>query len=193
MFAEHDAAIDTASNFSGGVSNGGMFVQRLAIEHAEIYAGVASIISSILEPLQDGFQPSMPVSVLFINGTDDPFVPYDGGEVTINLFPNVLPRKPQPSRGQVLSTDESIRLWRKRNGIGRSSVSAHVADLEPQDGAVGRIKTYADGERGTCVSLYKVVGGDHTISGDSKFISPKRYFREHLYRFRCHRSDMGVL
>ena len=68
MFAEHDAAIDAARNFSGGVSNGGMFVQRLAIEHGEIYAGVASIISSILEPLQDGFQLSMPVSVLFING-----------------------------------------------------------------------------------------------------------------------------
>jgi len=118
----------------------------------------------------------MPVSVLFINATDDPFVPYNGGEVTINLFPNSPRRKPQPSRGRVLSTDESIRLWRKRNGIGSLSVSAHVPDLEPQDGAVGRIKTYADEERGTYVSLYKVVGGDHTIPDGSKFIAPKDIF-----------------
>ena len=76
MFAEHNAAIDdvryvltliqvlrdkfaidTARNFAAGVSNGGMFVQRLAIELAEIFARVASIISSIPEPLKDGFQP----------------------------------------------------------------------------------------------------------------------------------------
>ncbi len=56
------------------------------------------------------------------------------------------------------------------------SVSAHVPDLEPQDGAVGRIKTYADEERGTYVSLYKVVGGDHTIPDGSKFIAPKDIF-----------------
>lgn len=195
MFAEHDAAIDdvkfvmamilalreefdvdAARIFAAGASNGGMFVQRLAIEHAEIFAGIASIISSIPEPLKDRFNPGMPVSVLFINGMDDPFVPYEGGEVKINLFPNVDRKKPQPSRGRVLSTEESIRLWRKRNGIGSLSVSAHVPDLEPRDGAVARIKTYADGERGTYVSLYRVIGGGHTMPGGSKFIAPKNVF-----------------
>jgi polyhydroxybutyrate depolymerase len=195
MFADHDAAIDdvhfvltliqalrrefpidTTRIFAAGVSNGGMFVQRLAIEHAEIFSGIASINSSIPEPFKDKFQPSMPVSVLFINGTANPFVPYEGGEVTINLFPNVPRAKPEPSRGRVLSTDESINMWRKRNKIGSLSVSAHVPDNEPRDKAVARLKTYADGERGTYVSLYRVIGGGHTVPGGSKFIAPKDVF-----------------
>jgi polyhydroxybutyrate depolymerase len=165
--------IDTTRIFAAGVSNGGMFVQRLAIEQGEIFAAVASVAGSIPEPLKDRFHAGVPVSVLFINGTQDAFVPYEGGEVTFDRLPGSNPRNAAPDRGRVLSTDASISLWIAHNRAHSTRLRAKIPDHEPRDGATTDIYVWSGGERDTYVSLYKVVGGGHTVPGGSTYIPPK--------------------
>lgn len=169
-------SIDTTRVFAVGVSNGGMFVQRLAIEHAELFAGIASVISSIPEPLKERFHPKAPVSVLFINGTADPFVPYEGGAVNFDLFSKLSVLRRKPDRGRVLSTDEAVKLWIAHNGTNSTWLRAKVPDHEPRDGATTDMFIWSGGQRETYVTLYKVIGGGHTIPGGSVGIPNRKLF-----------------
>ena len=53
-------------------------------------------------------RPARPVSVLAINGTADPIVPFGGGEVRLFRFGR--------SRGTVASTSQTLRFWAKQDG-----------------------------------------------------------------------------
>ncbi|MFO0986799.1 MAG: hypothetical protein U1F37_05470 [Alphaproteobacteria bacterium] len=59
-------------------------------------------------------RPSAPVSVIVVNGTDDPIVPYRGGTVRVGVV----------GFGKVLSTDETMALWAQANGCGPPSPAA---------------------------------------------------------------------
>lgn len=181
-FKEHDATIDDVAYamkvisdmqrrhkidatriYAVGLSNGGMFVQRLAIEQTNSFAAVASIISSIPEPLKESFAPEVPLSVLFMNGTEDPIVPYAGGEVVLNLFPRLA--REQPSRGHVLSTEESAALWAKRAGLTGEPTIKQLPDLKRRDDSTIEVHTWSDEESNHEVVLYRVLGGGHTLPG----------------------------
>ena len=98
---ERKYSIDKTRVYATGISNGGMFSQRLAIELGQHFAAVASLTAQIPEPLAEA-KPKRQVSVLIINGTQDPFVPYEGGEVTPQLFPRLAKLRRRPSRGKVI-------------------------------------------------------------------------------------------
>jgi len=59
-----------------GISNGGFMAQRLLCERAEHYVGAVTIAATIAADLP--CEPSRPVSVAWIVGTDDPLVLYEG-------------------------------------------------------------------------------------------------------------------
>ena len=88
--------------YIAGTSNGGHMAIRLAQDLAERITAFASIVSSMPEN-STCTNSSTPISALFMNGTEDPLLPYEGGEMASN-------------RGTVLSTQESIDYWITRNG-----------------------------------------------------------------------------
>ncbi|MDF1838114.1 MAG: PHB depolymerase family esterase, partial [Planctomycetota bacterium] len=61
-----DHKVDADRIYAMGASNGGMFVQRLALEETRTFAAVASTISSLPKPLKSDFKPKAPLSVLFL-------------------------------------------------------------------------------------------------------------------------------
>ncbi|GAA5510329.1 alpha/beta hydrolase family esterase [Novipirellula caenicola] len=164
---KEEYTIDSDRIFSMGISNGGFLTQRLAIEHSETFSAVAIGIATMAEPLKENFAPAHPVSVLYLNGTMDPIVPYDGGEVMINLFPKLaqLSSKPKKSRGHCLSTDDAIGLWLKKNGIPDQPAVTELEDKDPADGCTVEKSLWTGGKRKTSVALYRVVGGGHTLPG----------------------------
>ncbi|TWU20296.1 Alpha/beta hydrolase family protein [Novipirellula galeiformis] len=159
--------IDSDRIFSMGISNGGFMTQRLAIEHSETFSAVAIVIATMAKPLKESFAPNHPVSILYLNGTMDPIVPYDGGEVVINLFPRLakFSSKPSKSRGHCISTDEAIELWLKQNGIANQAAVTKLADKDASDGCSIERSFWSGGKRDTNVALYKVVGGGHSLPG----------------------------
>lgn len=102
---------DPARIFAAGVSRGGSMALRLALEAPSRFRAVAAVSENQSVPDNFKCKPSGhgTSSVMIMNGTDDPLVPFDGGEV--NLFGLFV------KRGQVLSARQSGQYFADRNHI----------------------------------------------------------------------------
>lgn len=80
-----ELALDPARVFATGVSNGGSMALRLALEQPSRYKAVAAVVANV--PAPENFQclpaAQKATSVMIMNGTDDPLVPYAGGEINL--------------------------------------------------------------------------------------------------------------
>lgn len=72
--------IDAARIYASGFSNGGGMVDRLTCEMSETFAAVG-MVSGAYSPPEAPCEPTRPVPILALHGTDDPIVPYGGGSV----------------------------------------------------------------------------------------------------------------
>ena len=70
--------VDGERVYAVGVSAGAVMAYRLACDRAGRIAGAGAVAGVML---LDGCQPAEPVSVIAINGTADPIVPYEGGRI----------------------------------------------------------------------------------------------------------------
>jgi len=162
-------AVDDKRVYATGISNGGMFCQRLAIESGRYFAAIASLAAQIPEPLARA-KPASPVSVLMINGTMDPIVPYAGGDVVLQLFPRLGGSKRHHSRGRVISTEDTIGFWLRHNGISDKAESAMLADRDQSDGSTVERSEWINRGTGVSVVLYRVIGGGHTWPGARRYL-----------------------
>jgi polyhydroxybutyrate depolymerase len=163
-------AIDEERIYITGMSNGGMFCQQLAIEATEHFAAVASVTAQIPTPRAD-MEPQGRLSVLLMNGTEDPLVPYEGGDIEIALSERRREAGKATYRGSVLSTEETIDYWLRHNEIADEPVTETLEDKDPDDGARAVVQTWR-GEAASVV-LYKIVGGGHTYPGGAQYL-PQR-------------------
>ena len=164
-------SIDRTRVFCAGVSNGGFMTQRLAIEKPEVFAAAGIFIASMGEPLKGKFDPKLPVSLVLINGTKDPLVPYDGGPVKVELFPklNRFRKRLPANRGTCIATEEVAAMWVKRNGISEAPTVKRLPDTDSDDGSHVEHSLWTGGQQGTAVALYKVIGGGHTVPGGQSY------------------------
>ncbi len=142
--------VDPARVYVTGTSNGGHLSLRLAMEAPELIAAAAPVVASM--PAINECTPSQkPVPVLFINGTEDPLLPFEGGQVG--------KKTKTENRGTVMSVEDSISWWVENNGADvKSSVSA-FADRDPKDGSTAEKYSYSGSSP---VALIKVKGAGHT-------------------------------
>jgi polyhydroxybutyrate depolymerase len=145
-----------------GISNGAIMSYRLACELSDKITAIAPVDGNIPILLFPECSPSRPVSVLAINNTDDPLVPFQGGEIYGKLHRIKL--------GKVLSVDESIGFWVNRNRCSITPVVDEEPDRDPKDGTrVTRVQ-YINDFDGTEVILYAVDGGGHTWPGGVQYL-----------------------
>ncbi|PZC53045.1 hypothetical protein LH53_01415 [Mesotoga sp. TolDC] len=144
-----------------GMSNGAMMTYRLAGELSEKITAAAPVDGNIPENLAANYTPGKPVSMLVINNTADPLMPWQGGDIT-GPFGN-------KKLGKVLSARESIELWVKHNQCSIIPAETTKLDNDSNDGTQVRRITYTGGLEGTEVILYAIEGGGHTWpAGSSK-------------------------
>ncbi|WP_417735552.1 alpha/beta hydrolase family esterase [Rosistilla oblonga] len=167
--------IDANQIFAAGVSNGGFMTQRLAMEKPETFSAIAVCIATMGESISKRFDPALPVSVLYLTGTEDPLVPYDGGPVGNGLGPrlNRVEGNPIAPRGRAIGTDDAVELWVDRNKTAAEPTVKKLADKNQEDGSHIEYYQWAGGQRGTVVGLYKVVGGGHTLPGSRQYYPVK--------------------
>ncbi len=84
-----------------------------------------------------------------MNGTDDPILPYYGGNIVDN-------------RGAVTSTPATIEHWVNRNQTDSTPVQTSITNLDTEDGSTIQRYSYLDGANGSVVEHYEMVGGGHT-------------------------------
>jgi polyhydroxybutyrate depolymerase len=111
--------VDSGRVFATGHSNGGSMCYRIAQEMPGEIAGVAPISASMPVPENNDCQENgQAISVLIMNGTDDPIDPYGGGHETIFGFGD---------RGYVLSSVDTARYFAKKSGLAATPVGERVA------------------------------------------------------------------
>ena len=79
--------VDPKAIFLAGHSNGGFMSYRMACEHADTIAGIASLAGATFADTAD-CTPSEPVSVLQVHGTSDETIKYDGGSIASVDYPS---------------------------------------------------------------------------------------------------------
>lgn len=144
--------------YVSGASNGGMMTLRLANELPHKIRAAAAIIANIPVNIVDSSRTGAAVPMLIMNGTDDPMVPYEGGQVT------VLGKK----YGAIVSTAETVNTWVRRNGCNNAPRVEQLPNKDRRDRSTVEVHHYSGGRRGSEVILYKINGGGHTIPGTGK-------------------------
>ncbi len=150
--------IDRRRVYVTGISNGGMMSYRLACELGDRIAAIAPVVAALPAHLS-GCVPPHAMPIILMNGTDDPLIPYQGGQI----------RAAGKALGPVLSADDTIAFWLARNGCGTTPLRADVLDADPNDGIFIRRTFYGGCDQGAEVALYSVQGGGHTWPGGLQY------------------------
>ena len=128
-----------------GHSNGGMMSYRMACEHSDLIASIASLAGATFKDTGDCI-PSEPVSILQIHGTNDGVVAYNGGTF--------------------ISATGNIETWRTYNQCGSLETDDHkTLDLDLRvlgiDTTITRVN---DCPPGIGLELWSIAGGSHSPS-----------------------------
>ena len=154
-------SINKGRIFSTGISNGALFSIYLADKLADRILAIAPVCGTIPERTYDTFAPSTPISLLLINGTKDPLVPYNGGSVGNRLI---------GSRGNCTSTDKTIEKFISIDQVNTTAVVTQIPDTDGSDGCTATRYSYTNGRNKTSVVLISISGGGHTLPGGKQYL-----------------------
>lgn len=127
-----------------GHSNGGFMANKLACEMPERIAGLAAIAGGLVVTDSECREAT---PVLFVQGTDDGTVPYEGGSLL---------------GVTVLGADDTVAEWRRLGGCGPAGSERGPFDfdlLTPGDETT--ITAWDDCEVGVSVELWRMEGSGH--------------------------------
>ncbi|OBJ58181.1 PHB depolymerase family esterase [Mycobacterium sp. 1423905.2] len=141
--------------FATGMSNGGFMSNRLACDHADLFAAIAPISGTL--GIGVACNPSRPVSVLAAHGTADRVVPFNGGDVR--------------GRGGVSRAISATAMVNKWRAVDRCQGEPAVQNLpNVGDGTVVRRFDSAACADGTEVVFYQIDNGGHTWPGAKQYL-----------------------
>ncbi|WP_299489520.1 PHB depolymerase family esterase [Acaryochloris sp. IP29b_bin.137] len=156
--------VDSQRVYATGISNGGFMSVRLAMDLSDKIAAIAPVTAQLPLALKHK-NPKQPISVMIINGTEDPIVPFKGGHVRLFRFGR--------SRGEILSTADTLEHFRLHNNCSSTPQKTRLPDRDPTDETRIEIEQYAGCNDTTEVTLVKVIGGGHTWPGGAQYLKSR--------------------
>ena len=139
--------VDDGRVYVIGHSNGGFMSYRMAYEHSDAVAAIASLAGA--NHLEQRDPPPYPVHVLQIHGTDDGTIAYRGGEINENRYPSAM---------------ASVSRWAQYNGCDMSRTSREMRDLDTSlpGFETGVMKMNTGCKDGGSAELWTISDGAHT-------------------------------
>ena len=150
-------SVDTSRIYATGLGDGGFMALRVGCNMADRVAAIAAVGAAM--PKTMICLPARAVSVLFINGTDDPIVPNNGGTY-------------KPGRFHVLSAEDSAKTWAKFDHCGEKPEQAKLPSAD-KGGKETKTYTYSGCQDNAQVVLYSVKNGGNTWPGGEQYMSEK--------------------
>jgi polyhydroxybutyrate depolymerase len=147
-----ELGVDPSRVFAAGSSRGGFMAFRLVLEAPSRFRAVAAVSANVPSPENFKCKPTSQgtPSVMIMNGTEDPLVPFDGGSVGLfGLFYKL---------GKVRSSRESGQYFANLNHI-----TGTPETRETQDGGVRVEQLLWRNNSNVEVELVAVHGGGHGI------------------------------
>ncbi len=155
--------VDADKIFITGMSNGGFMAIRLAIELSDKLKAVSAVAAQ-MSYANKNLVSKEPISFLLINGTDDPVVPFNGGEMKLFKF--------SKSRGYIMSTAKTIEYFVK-NSQCSNSVKTSFQNKRKFDKTTVTSKSYQECFGQSQVKLVQINGGGHTWPGGKQYLPEK--------------------
>ncbi len=149
---------DTSRIYFCGVSNGGFMTLRMATCVPDKLAGIGVIIASLPDTTECGHDPLQPLPAMFINGTADPMLPYNGGTIG---------NPPDPTHGSCRPVDSTIAYFVRLNSCDPDPQVYDFPDLDERDNSTVTSYFYKSAQ-GNDVLFYKVEGGGHAAPSISE-------------------------
>ena len=137
--------------YVAGLSNGGIMALQMACAHADRIAGIAVVAASL--PVGYDCRPARSLPVIFINGTADRHVPYDGDPAS------------------TVPVMESIELFARRAGC-HTRHSRILPAPTPPDGTRAMLYDYGGCAPGGALESVVIEGGTHGWPGARRDIAP---------------------
>ncbi len=134
--------------YSTGMSNGGFMSYQLACELSDRIAAIASVTGTMNVNQPAICSPTHPMPVMEIHGTADQTVPYTG---------NIL----------FGTTPAAIAYWVSYNDCETPASITSIPDTDSADGCTAEHQVYVNGNNGSSVEHYKIIGGQHTWPGSA--------------------------
>ncbi|MCA1011416.1 alpha/beta hydrolase family esterase [Halobacillus halophilus] len=141
--------VDESRIYATGFSNGSAFSLRLGLECQDVFAGIGGVSGPLVKDLAEKFQWSKPMPMLFIMGTEDKLVPYDGHYDSTYMI------------DQLLSAEETVEYFASSWGEHRSHHQERIMDHEEYS----IVKNAYRQEEEEKVVFYSIEGGGHTWPG----------------------------
>lgn len=150
--------VDRSLLFATGHSRGGQASYFIGCKLDLGIRAIAPVSMPLPQHFEDDCAGGPPLGLVLFNGTRDPQVPYNGGPIT------VLGMK----RDVVLSTDETIKLWLRKNNCAAKVSAVRTINPARDQTSVTRME-WSDCE-GAPVVLYRIGNGGHTWPSGRQYL-----------------------
>lgn len=150
--------IDQRRIFATGISRGGQASYFVACAFPDRMRAIAPVAMPMPKFMIDMCPDAKNIGVAILNGTDDPLVPYDGGQITVG----------RKERGEVISTDDTIDFWRSRNNCAAEPTAS--TKIDPVNDRMQVTKTSWENCAQDPVLLYRIEGGGHTWPSGRQYL-----------------------
>jgi len=157
--------VDEKRVYAVGISNGGLFVEKLALEIPEKFAAVAVLGAGLTEELYGDYSTDKMTNLLLIFGANDPVVPFTGGK-----FNNPI----MGGKGKVYAAAQCISFWIGRNDCGSDAETESPDPKVASDPTRIRKTIYSPNKGGKEVEILVVDGGGHTWPSGPQYLPEKR-------------------
>jgi len=135
-----DYSINQDRVYSTGMSNGGFMSYQLACELSDRIAAIASVTGSMNMGWFNSCNPNHPMPIMEIHGTADGNVPYA-------TIPSIMD------------------FWANFNNCNSSAIITNVPNTSTTDGCTAEHQIWENGNNGSTVEHYKIIGGEHSWPG----------------------------
>jgi polyhydroxybutyrate depolymerase len=132
--------------YSTGMSNGGFMSYQLACELSDRIAAIASVTGSMNMGWFNSCNPNHPMPVMEIHGTLDPTVSYNSSSFTESI-PDILD------------------FWANLNNCNSTAIVTNIPNTSTTDGCTAEHQIWENGNNGSTVEHYKIIGGEHSWPG----------------------------
>lgn len=137
--------IDANRVYLIGHSNGGFMSHRMAHDHPDTIAAIASLAGASMLTMA-GEAPERPVNILQIHGTKDQTIRFEGGEIGGTRYP---------------SAEETVEKWALYNGLGVEKKKTIRKKMDLDRRPEGKETTITRYDKKGSVELWTIQEGGH--------------------------------
>jgi len=150
-------SVDTHRIYATGLGDGGFMAMRVGCSMADRVAAIAPVGAAL--PKAMICLPSRAVPAAFINGTDDPVIPYDGGNY-------------KPGQFHVLSAEDTSKTWARFDRCNEKPAQGKIPPPE-KSGKETKTFTFSGCQNNAQVVLYSIKNAGNTWPGGEQYTSEK--------------------